>query len=252
MIDIKNYYENKDFYILENELDAITIGIKNSGNKKEIQDFDSKLYSFYLQLIEIFLINSFAMLENNLWNNIFLSNSELRRKVKNTFYEKGKQGFNEECAKKFLNYFRINKLSNNAIILKEIIEEYLNHFQFLNAFKHGLRIEGKGESTLSVQDKKDGNKWNLILECDSSVRYLGHEKVDKNQRDIFDFQIWFNKDRIFIKCRYLIGLLKRARGELFKNRDYSLVISDEDIEKMKKENQSLKMKSQVGKLKKGK
>jgi len=63
---IKEYYKNKTFNALEKELFALVVDMENEEDKKNLRNFATKLYAFYMQLIEIFLINSFAVIEDNL------------------------------------------------------------------------------------------------------------------------------------------------------------------------------------------
>lgn len=250
-ITVKTYYKDKNFDILENRLKILYDNMERESDEKNIRNLTAELYSFYLQIIEIFLINTFAISEKDLWNNLFLSNMDLKEKAKKLFFTDNLKFLNKTYTNIFLGFFRIKDELKHVKYLEEILRDYLMDYRFLNAYKHGLRIEGKSEGTLSVQKTED-DKWNLMVQCNSSVNYLDVKKIAKNYREVIESKIWFNKERIFVKCKYLIRILKLARGEAIKERNYSKILSKEDIKIIKTENEALRFSSPIMQLVKSK
>lgn len=175
------------------------------------------IYATYLQLIEIFMINTLALLKND-WTIIFKSNSELRDLIVEIFYKDvDKKRFDTQVIYNLINHLvlgqegavkmknRKDKLMNYSKFLQEIISDYMIDYDLLNAFKHGYRVQGSGENSISIAPTGSDKSF-LLSQFTSSIVYLS-----KKKNTIYEMSVSFNYDRIFIKTQYLINMIENMK-----------------------------------------
>jgi hypothetical protein len=175
------------------------------------------IYATYLQLIEIFMLNTLALLKND-WTIIFIGNSELRSLISETFYSDfAKKRFNNEIVSDLITNLvlgqegtvemknREEKLTTYSKFLQEIITDYLNDYDLLNAFKHGYRVQGSGGNSISIAPTGSTKSF-LLSKFTSSIVYLS-----KKKNIVYELSVSFNYERIFLKSQYLINMLENIK-----------------------------------------
>ncbi|MCD4811735.1 hypothetical protein K8R14_03985 [bacterium] len=175
------------------------------------------LYTSYLQLIEIFLLNTLSLLKLS-WVIVFIKNHELRDLVKKTFYKDySKKRFDRELISNLINNLvlgkkgtvrlkdRKGKLSSYSMFLQEVITDYLADYDLLNAFKHGYRVQGSGENSISITPTGSTKSF-ILSEFTASIVYLSKEK-----QTIYEMSVAFNYERIYLKSQYLINMLENMK-----------------------------------------
>ena len=219
-----DYYKNIDFSILNKTFNLYFDNLKKSKEEKERCLWALKLYSEYLQTIETFFLNIFAITDNNLWENLFLSNSALRNKIEERFYkDKDRKFFDDN----FLNYFldnwvfvikekdRIKNLDSKKslykMMIREIVKDYLSDYELLNSFKHGLRIRSAGNNSIAIGAKKSSKVFKLG-EYNTKIFYL-----KKIRNEIYESTLSFNWERIAQKYMFLINILENMQKLLLNN-----------------------------------
>ena len=76
--EIQEHYKEIDFSLWQKAIDVYCDKLRTLKKDESKKVWILQLYSTYLQMIEVFCINIFAITENNLWDNLFLSNQGLR------------------------------------------------------------------------------------------------------------------------------------------------------------------------------
>lgn len=219
--EIKEYYEVIDFSVWEKSIDSYCDKLRKLKTNKAKRIWSLKLYAEFLQLIEIFCINIFAITENKLWSNLFLINNQLRNKILEKFFYKDKKFFND----RFLNYFlenwvfgikEKNKINNfnrkkdsYKTMTKEIIKDYLQDYDLLNAYKHGFRTKSIGENSVSV---KLTNSSDFPMKIGHYNTKIGYFK--KQGGVIYENSISCNWERIVQKCYFLLNMLENVQKVL--------------------------------------
>lgn len=207
---LKEYYEKIDFSYWDDEIKSLHPG--GAGDLKEEGTANAiRLYSVYLQLIEIFYLNVFAITESRHLANLFLGNKELRSLIElakgdpiflDYFFEKWVFGIQEKDS--IPNYQK--KLLKYVAILKNATEDYLKDFDFLNAYKHGFRTHSSGAMTLSVSLDSNPGMGFQIVKCNSSVTFLS-----KENDVVFEKLISFNWHGVVERCEYILNMLQNAK-----------------------------------------
>ena len=175
------------------------------------------IYATYLQLIEIFMLNTLALLKND-WSVIFKGNTELRDLIIEMFYDDiEKKRFNTQIIFDLINNLvlglegtvemknRKEKLLNYSKFLQEIIADYMTDYDLLNAFKHGYRVQGSGENSISIAPSGSDKSF-LLNKFTSSIVYLS-----KKKNIVYEMSVSFNYERIFLKIQYLINILENIK-----------------------------------------
>ena len=110
-----------------------------------------------MQLLEIFFINCLILSygEKKFLDHVFIGNTELRKKIEEHLANKhfvdwifDNLIFGIQDKGQIPNYEK--KRSDNLNILQEAGKDYLDHYEFLNAYKHGYRVQVGAASQLSV------------------------------------------------------------------------------------------------------
>ncbi len=218
--EIQEHYKEIDFSLWQKAIDVYCDKLRTLKKDESKKVWILQLYSTYLQMIEVFCINIFAITENNLWDNLFLSNQGLRKKIDNRFFIT-RQDKTRFCTK-FTTYLldnwvfgikekkEINNLSEKrkkyTQILKEAIEDYLKDYDLLNAYKHGFRVKSHGSSTITMKAEKSNAPVFKIGDFNASISYLKKQDGVVNRHDIS-----FNWQRTMQKAYFLLSIMENTQ-----------------------------------------
>lgn len=205
--EVISYFKDIDFKYWEKRLSHIFTKLKTlkTGKTKSIYLVDC--YSVYLQLLEIFFINILALSvkEKTFFHFLFIGNSELRKYVKDNFLNSDFQkwlmenyvfGFRDKSTIKEYE----KRYNEHVNIIKECAKDYLEDYDFLNAYKHGFRAKALfGDTKISIGGHK-------LLEGDSELTYYSQKG-----NSIFKCTITFNHKRILGKSFFILEMLKNAQ-----------------------------------------
>ena len=214
------YYKNADFSHWLKKIDYSAKKVLSFKKDESKKGYLLDMYSSYLQLAEILLINIYANSEDGFAQRLFVGNIELRT----YFIENGQRhdfiewfllgydfGIKEKAS---INNFE-QKYSEHQSILEEVISDYLKDFDFLNAYKHGYRVLGAAGNH-SIAFNLGGNTSYKIAEFDTLLTYFTKENA-KNERnkvigiDVYENTILVNIKRVIIKATFLTAVLENMR-----------------------------------------
>lgn len=213
---IKEYYQDFDIEIFYKKLKTITEKISSLKKEKSKKVYYTELYSTYIQIVEIFCINSFAISEKDIISNIFLGNSAIQKKIESRFFNdknnKG-QSFTEYLVDGFVfnltdeSKDRTQQTRNYVKLTKEAVDDYLKDRDFLNSYKHGFRVLSSEKNSLSVEMTGGKSKVKLA-DYSASVIYY---KKDKKTDSVMKCNISFNWERVYAKSLVLLNILVNMR-----------------------------------------
>lgn len=209
----KEYYENFDITILNNKLNSLVKKLSKLKSEKIKRIYYIELYATYLQLVEIFCINTFVVSDNDLLKNIFLSNRDIQEKIKDRFYEE-----RNHDGKDFITYLlnnfvfankddekdRTQQKSDYKSMIKEAIDDYSKDKDFLNSYKHGFRVFSGEKNSLSIG--MTGGSMVKLQDYSASVFYY-----KKDKRGVWKCTISFNWERVYVKAMVLITVLENLK-----------------------------------------
>jgi hypothetical protein len=209
----KEYYENFDLTVLNEKLNFLVKKLSMLKSEKAKKINYTELYATYLQLVEIFCINTFAVSDNDLLTNIFLSNGEIREKIQARFNEESNDG------KDFITYLLTNfvfankddkkdrTLQKSAYkhMIKESIDDYTKDKDFLNSYKHGFRVLSGEKNSLSI-GMTGSSVMTKIQDYSASVLYY-----KKDRGSIWKCTVSFNWERVYVKALILINMLENMK-----------------------------------------
>ncbi len=220
--EIIKYYREVDFSIWEKSVNICFDKLKKLKTDKSKNPWALQMYANYLQLIEIFCINVWILTEGEVYKNLFINNSNLRKKIENTFLNKktkNAQGMD------FVAYFleswvfgikekeAINNLDqkrkNYTSMLTETIDDYLKDYDLLNAYKHGFRTKSRGASNLSIKREGSNDPPFIIGNYNAKIIYLS-----KKKKTIYECSLAFNWERVSQKCFFLMNMLENTQKVL--------------------------------------
>lgn len=210
----RDYLLNFDAEFWANRIDAAVEDLDKSDDKRAQATHLMNLYSLYLQAIEVFFINLFAIRKSgdSFIPAIFISNKGLQGKIK-----KEQKNRHSEI-RDFLQYYilpvLVEKRKDTSVaseelrryqgILEEVIKDYLHDFELLNAYKHGFRVKFRSENSsvgLGLTGREELVK---VADMDSTIEYISRrtDPIQKTQTITSSF-ISFNEYRVVIKARLL-------------------------------------------------
>jgi|GEM_PF-4096938 len=238
--EILEHYREIDFSLWEKIVNTSCDKLRKLKTNKAKRVWALQLYSTYLQLIEVFCINTFVVVENVLWENLFLNNSDLRRKITRRFYSihQNRQIYSDQFPNFLIENWvfgikekeKINNLPSKmhmySVLLKEAIEDYLKDYDFLNAYKHGFRVKSHGETNLTAKIEGRDSKAFRLAAYNSSISYLKRQDGTIVQEDIL-----FNWERVIQKAFFLLNMMENIQKVLLSNGEeillQTLAVEDE-------------------------
>lgn len=222
--EINNFLKEKQFSEWKKILEFYISNITNENiEEKERNFWILKLYSLYIQFIEIFSINIFIITENTLFKNLFMPNNELKQKIEKQLgsndyinYLCKNWIFGVKQKEKINNFSEKESLYRNLI--KEISTDYTSDQELLNAYKHGFRLESKGFTNIKMMREAKPNQVFSIGDYNSSIFYWtkGRKLKDKDESNIiFENRLFFNWERIEYKFIILDNILENVLKVFF-------------------------------------
>lgn len=234
-----NYYRNVDLTSLWEAKMEFAVSAIRKGSEEERFVYFIELYSNYLQFVEIFCLNIFAISEHDILGNLFAGNKQLREKIAKRLHESPE-------AREYIEYYlrswvfpfkeaqkrgsvHDTKINLYKTILLELIKDYLQDYQLLNAYKHGHRIYGRGESSFSIGL---GKSFARIGSYNALIAFFY-----KEEGQLYRKQIHFNWERVQQKYMFLLNMLSNTQellidikeGNIGKERMFnSLNVTDEE------------------------
>lgn len=239
---IEKYYKQIDFNIWQTKAYRAFSKISTYKRQKNKSPYVIDLFSTYIQVSEILLINLAAVLsgsDNGFIARLFITNKDLRDLIKKNLYKN--DVLDETLIKSILlDYvFSFNdksqisnleeKISIYTLMIKESINDYFEYYEFLNAYKHGYRVQASGRITLTL--KGGVNSQSLqIGDYNSSITYYS-----KAGEIIIENIASFNYERIYQKITYVLNImicvqktvLARFSGEPYKLEHLEVVDKNE-------------------------
>lgn len=210
----KEYYKNFDLSILKKKFDFLATKITALKTEKAKKVYYTELYATYLQIVEIFCINTFAVSDNDLLKNIFLSNSEIYKKIQGRFLNEVNADGQDFVTYLLSNFVfankddkkdRVQQKNDYKHMIKESIDDYVSDKDFLNSYKHGFRVFSGEKSYLSISTDVSMSA-TLIQGYSASVSYYKRDKVC-----ISKCVICFNWERVYVKVAILITVLENLK-----------------------------------------
>ena len=218
-----DYFNNIDFDYWEKRLNFALAKILKLKKDKSKSYYLIDIYSIYLQLLEIFFINTLILSakEDGFLSILFTGNNNLREMMKKQFTDpKFINWLMDNLVFGFKDKTKINnyekKRGEHKQVLKESVEDYLKDFEFLNSYKHGYRVQVHFNPTIGINNT-------LLLKADTELVYFTKEKdlICKNL-------IMFNHQRVITKSYFILQMLKNcqkvflAQGKAVKLEHYFL------------------------------
>lgn len=206
--ETKQYYKNVD-YALWDDIFLVCKEKLESGSEEIKKQWSLELYSKYLQILEVLCINILVVGFGNI-ENLFISNKDLREDILK--FTKDNQIKNQFVNQVIFHIKDKNKIKNfekrKALylrILNEALKDYLKDYDFLNAYKHGFRVETKGESRIWINEFPLG-------EYNTTLTYFSKEKHKETKEEIiFKNSRCFNWERILYKSLFILDILKKLK-----------------------------------------
>lgn len=206
---VKEYYKSVD-YSLWDDILLVCKEKLESGSEEIQKQWSLELYSKYLQVLEVLSINILVVGFNSL-DNLFISNQDLRDDIlrfknDNLLKEKfiDQAVFHIEQKQNIKNFEKRRKLYKR--ILDESLEDYIKDYDFLNAYKHGFRVETKGKSKISI-DKVPLGKYNTTL-----TFFSKEWDKETKQSIVFKNTRCFNWERVLYKGFFVLDMLKKLKA----------------------------------------
>lgn len=212
----KQYYDHVEFdYWQERLFTAYRryTMLKKPENKAK---YIVEVYSIYIQVIEILLINLHALSARP---EHFLIALDIDNKEIRTFAEEigNNRNFLENFTHNFLYKIRgikdihdaEGKIDFDVNLLLECLRDYSDNYTFLNSYKHGFRLHSThGKNYVAVGTAPD----NLVqvLNGDSQLMYYEFAR-SKGVTSISEVTLTFNHMRIVGKAMFVIYYLRNIR-----------------------------------------
>lgn len=220
--EISNFLKEKQFSEWKKLFEIYIQKIDDTSiDEKEKKFWIIKLYSLYIQFIEIFSINIFIITENNLFDNLFINNRKLKEKISKQL---GSNEYIEYLIKNWIFGLKERKKINNLTkkencyrrLLKEVVKDYVDDQDLLNAYKHGFRLESKGYTNIKLFRDDNPEKTFSIGDYNSSIHYWSRGK--KTEKDIiFENRLFFNWQMIEQKFILIDNILENVLKVFFAN-----------------------------------
>lgn len=211
----RDYYERMDIDRLISRLKHIADRCERLKDPVKVGREVFDLYHQYLQVLETFFINAFALGKpmRNFPTAIFIDSSKLQLFITDHFMKKTR----------YSTWFLTNyvlwphaekgeeKVRMYENLLMECAKDYIDNYQLLNAYKHGARVSAAaGEAYMTVKTQE--GKVFRIADGDSSIQYYSKEKHEESgQTAIYERDLTFKRQRVIAKATFIITILQNAR-----------------------------------------
>jgi hypothetical protein len=219
LFTISQYYKSVDYSLWDDIFLACKEKLEDSSDDIRKQ-WSAELYSKYLQILEILCINMVVVGKNDI-EFLFINNKNLKkevlkiredRKIVEVFLN---QAVFYICEKERIKDYEERK-GFYRNILRESLEDYLKDYDFLNAYKHGFRVESKGKSTISIEG--------FSTKYNATISYFTREQVSESRKIIFKNTICFNWERVLYKSFFILDMLKKLKVSSSINHNEEVVL----------------------------
>lgn len=210
---LKEYIKNYSVSPIIRQTNLAFSKLKSLKTKKGKDDYVILLYTWYIQIIENFIIFWLVNLHKDSLENLFALHQKLRENYTELFHiQENKISLQ---GKIFIEDIVIQILPKNVDknvvhtykkFIIESLEDYLVDKDFLNSYKHGLRISSNGRSTTTMSLDWWWGKWFIIGDHDTSLSYY-----TKKDAWIYKNDISFNYEYILAKIAFLENLLENFK-----------------------------------------
>lgn len=213
----KRYFEQVEFDYWHGRLFTASrryTQLKKSENKAK---YIVEIYSIYIQVLEILLINMHALSvpPKDFLIALTIDNADIRAfadKVtgNRTFLE----GFTHNFVYKIRGVETIDKDAQEKItfdvnLLQECLKDYAADYNFLNSYKHGFRLHSThGTNSLAIGTSPDNMV--QLLSGDSQLTYYEFTR-SKGETSISEVNLTFKHMRIVGKALFAIYYLENIR-----------------------------------------
>jgi len=225
-----SHYKNADFDGLIDKLKKLYFNLKRLKDQKKKDRVVLDLYTLYIQIIELFFTNTYALRVpvDHFPSALFISNNNLHKFIEDNFVK------TTDYSVSFLTkiIFVVSKTDEDikdryglySNLLHEVVNDYLAEFDLLNAYKHGYRINAKHDkSTLSLITNSGQSI--KLGESDSTIVYFSKLNADLNENKkeavgfgissgqvVIEHTLSFKVDRVFGKALFVCSLLNNIRA----------------------------------------
>jgi hypothetical protein len=221
-LDITDYYNSIDFSHWQKKIMYNASKLHHLKTDKAKSGYLLELYSAYMQLAEILLINMKICTTRgrDFHKNLFIKNNELHQFIEN-----------EAQTAEFIDWFLTNydfgivekstiknyqqKYELHKTLLEEVMEDYSKDFDFLNAYKHGYRVQGSTETqTFSIGI--EGSQTVPFASYDVYLAYHSNGKDPSGQAQSLIFQntIYMKLYRVVAKAAFITIVLENIKAIL--------------------------------------
>jgi len=199
---LREYYSSKEYSVWLARIKHSARRIDTLKRPTNRQPYILELYSVYLQLLEILLTNiKVGTDRREALTTLFIENSELRKfyshaRFDSKFYEWFLSNYDFAIKEKHKINRLKKKFAEHEEVLREVIGDYLEDFDFLNAYKHGYRVKA------------------LIGEkLDAQVSFISRARDpdDKSKFIIYEREINFKARRVYMKALFITAMLDNLR-----------------------------------------
>jgi hypothetical protein len=221
-LDITDYYNSIDFSHWLKKIIYNASKLHSLKTDKAKSGYLLELYSAYMQLAEILLINMkiCTTRDRDFHKNLFIPNHELHQFIENhaqssdfidwflTNYDFGI--VEKDSIKNYQQKYDLHKT-----LLNEVIEDYAKDFDFLNAYKHGYRVQGSAQTqTLSIGI--EGSQTVPFASYDVYLAYYSKDKdlSGKAQSLVFQNTIYMKLYRVVAKAAFITIVLENIKAIL--------------------------------------
>lgn len=223
-----HHYKDLDFCYWEHRANRTVRRIEGLKREEHKHPCYLELYTDYVQLFEVMVINMRAMLSPRLFECLFIGPKELRIKVAELFpsssteespeVDKWVRGlvFHHAVFGRYIVDDAERRVGEYKSMLKEAAQDYRRDYQLLNAFKHGFRTKVSGKNMVAISANGGGGTPTsyVVGQYNSRITYysLEDKEVDgKKIKVVLKNKLGFNYQRVHQKILYLSNSLERSR-----------------------------------------
>ncbi len=205
------YFQSIDLGYWENKLSNASNKILTLKTPKKKLYYVTDFYLSYLQLLEIFIINAliFAAREHAFLEHLFISNQKIKERVEKHFNKQFYTWFLDNYVfglkekEKIHNFDQ--KHADYLMVLDECVKDYQKDYDFLNAYKHGFRVNAADKGGIAINNYQ-------LLSTNAVFTYFSKEFDKKEKEDIiYRKTIMLNYERFIMKAHFVLSMLQNTQ-----------------------------------------
>lgn len=225
---ITTYFQTKDFSVWRTKATFLKNKLSRLKTERGKGPYKIELFTEYLQLTEIFLINFFAITEKQLFPNLFLNTHKMDEKIRMVFFRNRCPNsfgnalvcYDQKKAHKFLLDFvflmedmdqrdgAFKYLTPYDETLRYSLIDYLLHKDCLNSYKHGFRFTATGEAKWTYRISFSDEEKELVTERIFNSYVIFLKKIDGAY---FQKVLGFDWKTIFFRILLLVNMLQNMK-----------------------------------------